>query len=410
MDYPVQPLYRLLQFWHYMSIMLKLISVAQLRLMKVRTTNEFMFNSALANHAEFEKTLLDVHTTGFDWGKFIGLENRQQYDWDTDIKSAAEIDLWWEMSSIPGMVASWTYHSRRVYTIPEDLQLLLASTSLENVDWTRVRMPFGSFLLNLAVPIEDPDGGSYDSILVTSDFPRWQPKAEDENDPITWVTASVIPVHLKSATADLPILKRQKYAKMAEKGDPALVAQELEASMMKNWVYPRPKLIFPLDFHHVPESIYLIETAKGPGHNSVTGAYMSGTARRFNRTVGRILFGFLLYLQTTPKDLTHADVLVNHGTEKIPGQARVVAEATKVCHIQSIFTLNPDERKVFREVMLGKCGHEVSTHYREGHWRRPPGKGEDPTAQKTVWVRPTIVRRDKLEVGTLPAGLEKIVT
>lgn len=52
--------------------------------------------------------------------------------------------------------------------------------------------------------------------------------------------------------------------------------------------------------------------------------------------------------------------------------------------------------------------HELCAHFRRGHWRRPPGQGDDPTASKTVWVRPTLVRRDRLPEGALPGGSESI--
>jgi hypothetical protein len=51
---------------------------------------------------------------------------------------------------------------------------------------------------------------------------------------------------------------------------------------------------------------------------------------------------------------------------------------------------------------------ELSCPFREGHWRRPPGKGDDPTAPRTVHVRPCIVRRDRLpkDGGLLPGTIK----
>ena len=40
---------------------------------------------------------------------------------------------------------------------------------------------------------------------------------------------------------------------------------------------------------------------------------------------------------------------------------------------------------------------------------RKPGEAQDPNALKVVWVRPTLVRRDRLQLGEVPAGTLTVV-
>ncbi len=412
MDYPIQPLYRLLQYWHLYASLTRISSIAEKSKKVTLTANHTLHLEALGKQADFEKSLLKVHGSDFDPNAFIGVGDRSKFDWHKE-KSAAELDLHWTTISIPAMIASWTQQSRRVYTIPEDLQLLLASTSLQGVDWQKVRFPFESFLLNLPVPIEDDKGVSYDAMLVSRDSPKWGNMVNEawgerfESSPILSVT--IIPARLKSAATDLPIAKQQQLLRQAQGAGPVKAHNAVGAILYGGkQMIPRTKLVFPLEVFQHQEFVEMIEAREGGGV-SATGAEFSGKARELNRLVGRILFGFILYLQNTPKSSTLADRSEPHHPSRIPGQGKVLADVAQVCHVQSIYKLDAEEKTVFRNVMMGKGGYEVSTHHREGHWRRPPGKGHDSTVEKTVWVRPTIVRRDSLQEGTLPKGTEKIV-
>lgn len=53
-------------------------------------------------------------------------------------------------------------------------------------------------------------------------------------------------------------------------------------------------------------------------------------------------------------------------------------------------------RALSRELPSGRLGGELSTHWRRGHWRLQP-HGKSGSKRKLVWIRPTIVRKDKGE-------------
>ena len=90
----------------------------------------------------------------------------------------------------------------------------------------------------------------------------------------------------------------------------------------------------------------------------------------------------------------------------------LVTREAEVCTISSCHKLTAKERAALGiDMKVGSVGgHEVRAHFRRGHWRRLPGYGDQPDAPKLVWVRPTLVRRDRLPRGALPGGAETILS
>jgi len=124
----------------------------------------------------------------------------------------------------------------------------------------------------------------------------------------------------------------------------------------------------------------------------------------------RVVVGMCLYLKTLPSGSPHQSEWRPVPRSGLPDPKAISNEA-QVCTVSSCYKLTTQER-----VMLGlegtkqeKALYELSCHFRAGHWRRPPGMGSDPTAPKTVHVRPCIVRKDRLQEGELPGGSGAIV-
>lgn len=126
-----------------------------------------------------------------------------------------------------------------------------------------------------------------------------------------------------------------------------------------------------------------------------------------SKIIFRIVFGLLLYLQSRPAEELMPKGWVKSVFERTIGRNNLIRLPSEVCEVRSIYQLSDIERKAIKPLLRG-IHTELGVHYREGHWRRPPGKGQDPNYPKTVWVRPTIVRSDKLADGGLPGGCTKI--
>jgi hypothetical protein len=56
-------------------------------------------------------------------------------------------------------------------------------------------------------------------------------------------------------------------------------------------------------------------------------------------------------------------------------------------------------KKIITSISKGTSEKEVSTHWRRGHWRNQP-VGQELKSYKLIWIKPTIVNKDKGEVKT----------
>jgi hypothetical protein len=118
----------------------------------------------------------------------------------------------------------------------------------------------------------------------------------------------------------------------------------------------------------------------------------------------RIVFGLCQYVAAArTANATEVWRPVRKGSAK--GHASITDEA-EVCMVQSHHNFTVEEKAVIHGIICGggNIAKQISAHFRIGHWRRPPGKGNDPSYPKTVWVRPTLVLRGDLEGPGLPGG------
>lgn len=323
---------------------------------------------------KFREHLLRIHVEGFDYKKFVG---------PSPVKSSAS-ETFPHNRWIASQVASWTKSSRRIYKVPEDLQLLLCATSLDDVNWGMVRWPFDSFLISLATPITLGDD-QVDSILVGDDL------SEESGGIIKFLTP--IPLSLKTHKDVFVGDQSERIAKAIQHGDIAYANEKLG------------KIITNRLVGSVYETLLLRKDTFSDNGLASSFETMNWQDSGMQRIL-RVVFGLLLYLQTLPTPQAQSSEWKPTKLERVGKGGNKITLASEVCNITSIYKLTERERIVLRKGLEGKAS-EVSSHYREGHWRRPPGKGDDPNYPKTVWVRPTIVRLDKLEDGGLPGGSEE---
>jgi len=120
--------------------------------------------------------------------------------------------------------------------------------------------------------------------------------------------------------------------------------------------------------------------------------------------------GLCLYLQTIPAGSNlvseWSNVKITEGQKVKPGQG--ITDEAKVCRVSTHFSLSWQEVDIFRQACSSGFKGVVSPHFRRGYWSRPVGLGQDPSATKTVWHRPTIVNLHLLKEGGLPHGANVI--
>jgi hypothetical protein len=296
---------------------------------------------------------------------------------------------------LPTGLHQWTKHSRRVFHLSEELLTLLSLTSLDGLNWKNVPWPFSSFLVTLEMPLIGKTGVPYDAILVH----RWN-LGEGEALIITLFSSELERYHTITSM-DRDRLRRLYRIGRYEKVITQLIAKSKQYDAMDM------KLIgmaLPPGFDDRPVEESCVDHFQRAGLESLLKEGV-GVDVSVSDAACRIAVGLCLYLTTLP----------NNGGEHCSPWERAVPQSEKkrdphaisnealVCTVTSIYKFSAEERETV-EALRG-CAHaEMCAHFRRGHWRRPPGKGNDPEASKTVWVRPTLVRKNRLKPGEVPGG------
>lgn len=305
---------------------------------------------------------------------------------------------------VPLMLASWHFSSRRVYQLTSDLHTLLNATSLRGIRWGDVELPFNAFAVTLDTPLFSSDGVAYDCILVA----RVGGMLEGESV----LLFQVIPTQLEY----FPIVSRYEKERM------------IISIQRKLWEKVSRQLIH-LNSHrdfselHIRSPFAVIEEriadalvtdslsnlrSRAWGHDQSPAS--PDAEALFNQVV-RIVIGLCLYLKSLPGNSKHLSSWQKLSRSSQP-DSRVITNSAEICSVSSIYTLSKEEGDELREMQKGARinagGWEVRAHFREGHWRR--NRGTDALAPKTIWVRPTIVRRDRLLPGQIPGGTQKVLS
>jgi len=354
---------------------------------------EFPLSGPVLHHKELRKHLLQIKDVGeFDGKRFFlelptfseGILETKNQSLDTAILGSF-------------LLAGWTTESRRVYHMDPDLQALLGATSIESVETNDISLPFGCFGISLERPI----------------------KAKDEEREFDFI-----------------LYGRTPYVDAATRGGMILPTIMLFSTQLGHWhpVSCRAQVDRKVSRGKLGDAWALVERHNVIARNARQLYRLSGYEEGSEGTVGdivesiersivygasavaqawRIVYGLSLYLQTLPKESPKvspwAPVVRSEKTRNTPDLSAITDES-QVCTVSSIRTLAPDEREMlFQQVSGHAHGYEMRAHFRMGHWRRPPRTAHNAEQSKTVWVQPTIVRRDRLPEGAVPAGSEVIL-
>lgn len=294
----------------------------------------------------------------------------------------------WYEYHFPYYLGKWNAHSRRIYHLPQDLVLMLQATSLRGHTYRDLRYPMSSFGLALETPIVSDVGQELDFLLLCGEqnpealygfsnkLRSWKPTDLSLRSKINKAFRSSNQARFKSLIRK-PLLKSNRFA---------------DLWMSSSWLDHNDSSL-DIDIEDDFESASRLETRDKS---------MDWTDKLF-----RVVLGFAFYLQAFED--SHKGLVRRIPAEELPRPdsphpGESIASPEDIFKVQSIFELSAEEREGLTNFFAGKGGWEVNTHFREGHWRRPPGEGHNPSTPKTVWVRPTMVRRDRLAEGTLPMG------
>lgn len=351
------------------------------------------FEGPIRNSKDFRTALLSCRDgVDFDLEKFCG---------PTKLINTLTPSLYY----FPAVLWSWSYASRRIYRLNAELQDMLQRTTLEGLRWSDVRWPFKSLAIQLASPIAWGED-RFDFVLIADQGPILREIAGKDTRFFQFLTFSekldrYVALADKERSDLLLLLTRKRWTNLWDALSKRLKSHaEMHGVRRINLLM---EAVGDLPFtHDVAEQAYLSwvtwsgtkEDIKKPGPEE--GAFWGETLRAS--------IGFLMYLTTLPSSGSHVSDWRPGETKQDPLS---IMQESQVCEVFGVYTtvqeggVEGPERPASR--------YEVRPHDREGHWRKRPGQGNDPTAAKTVWVRPARVREDRRMLGTLPIGTTKVI-
>jgi len=295
---------------------------------------------------------------------------------------------------LPYIVHAWSRHSRRIYHMSRESQALLNVTSVRTLRWSDIGFPFDSFAITLSQPLRT-SGEEYDCLIVS---------VERYNDGQTALRVQALPSRL-ARYKPLDRFERPRFEKAVHQHEwdrLGTMAQRFSA----NENIPNPVFI---RYAFRPDD--LVRNAYRPGQtmSGVVEGVGEGENLQVSQvplfeTIIRLIIGMSLYVTTRPAGISPTTEWER--PPSIPGgPPNVVSDGALTCIVQTAFKLDPAEVRVYENAgTLPHAGIEKNPHFRCGFWRRPRGQAKNPLALKTIWVKPTIVRADRLPPGTLPRG------
>ena len=313
-----------------------------------------------------------------------------------------------EWRDFPRALAAWNLHSRRLYTLSPEVQAVLKATSLEGVTWSDVQLPFPSFMIALGQPYRDSDGTAYDAAMIN------EYDIEFGNTVKRIREIRLFVQHEKPYTP-LDDKKKRTLNKLYTDGVEKR-KHKCFSELIKKWeaLYREVGSRFPGTVAFLDRDISATwEITKTAHRVPLLGAPDIMMANEGEPSASefmlRIVAGLPLYLRALPSETPHVSDW--QPTTQDPTPSASIVDGSLVCAVSSCYQLTADER-----VMLGIDGsdedrksRQLKWHLRAGHWRRPPGHGNDPNYPKTVHVRFTIVRGDRMPEAGLPEGRDSAI-
>ena len=278
-------------------------------------------------------------------------------------------------------IADWVENSKRIFHLSKSLTEMLIETDLPEFTPDEVKFVAPVFAIKLEEPIITSTGRAHDFLV----FINVQTGDEDQA-----VMVSIRSYH--------PTFDDYRRVSPGERKRVEELARTSPRRFRRHW--PKIKKVFD----HSDYTGFTYFCPNTLSYNVVLDRDIVTSVEVEDREVlFRIAFGLNLYLQSSRK----GDI-----ESRTVNRPKKSDRGCSVMNGADLFELNVS-RSFSRskpEDSEANSGSEVRPHFRRGHWRRPKGYGQDPEALATEWVRPTWVRRDKIEEGVQPVGsLQKTI-
>lgn len=338
---------------------------------KADGTVGYPLEGPLLNYKKLRKHIFSPHGTEFDTEAFLG----KQENWEKFHEALGFVFMF------PFVFFSWNRGSRRIYYLTKEMELMLASTSLENISWSDIRFPFDNFVLSLETPIIDNEGRKYDSILISRYYING--KGEEISIHIFCADFDRYKPFTSNAKSQLvKALKRNQFDKCGR----------LLAKMNSGRDYQVGLECF---FHpqHSPGSNVLESFEDYPEGSEKNPGFLELLS--IKKELARLVFGFCMFFSTTAAKsyIKVEKTRLSSSKQKRKDKFALVTDEADIFEVSNAHSLDNETEKVIKNIANGIPIRRLTPHPRSSYWRRPPGKGNDPTYPKEVWVRDTEVNK-----------------
>lgn len=291
--------------------------------------------------------------------------------------------------SLPRRLANWTSNSRRIFQMTRELQALLSGMSMDNITWSEILLPFDTFMIALPQPIYVHEK-HFDAILVDME------RGDDDHLSLALYSTAL------SEYRPLSSYDKAQWRKSVHKQSASLITRRAEFT-------ERTNLLGILSCVCTAYTS-LLNTKKASStitiQDQILGDGSSKDAVDAYGEAFRLVAALCLYLTCLPVGSPHSSGW--HAPPRLTKNRdpRAISDRAQVCEVKSMFTLTAEEQDIYLAPSMhpGHMRQELSSKMVRGHFRRPPGKGDDPTAKKTVTVKPYPVRVDRLGPGEMQGG------
>lgn len=282
-------------------------------------------------------------------------------------------------------IVHWYFASKRVFNLSSELSDMLVNTDLPDFNITEIKVVANSYVIKLNKPLVGVNGLRYYFLICNYFLEEGQISISAYPEVLTeWQALDIHTKHKVEKDAknrNYGLAKFGGYfSKKCERYSPYMVIAPLTDSKSA-----KTELETCLDQSEQPDS-------------------------KLYYAMYQIAVGTNLYLQSSRKGDVEKITKINNFKAK--GQRAITHEA-------ELFELAISK--------LGNHGHSnsvellgednqhpkssVRPHFRRGHWRKAAREENCPPPEfATIWVRPTWVRKDKIEAGERPFGAQQTAT
>ncbi len=297
---------------------------------------------------------------------------------------------------------AWNRSSRKVFHLPKELEMPLASAEFpDDLLWSDLMWPHESFTISLEAPLEFPlhDGmiEKYDAIMLTRmDHPAGFTR-------VMLRLFQVPPSEVNTSALDAAnTLKREFYQLIHKK---KIVAADRARLQYESALYDTGRKRGAKQ-GSASLTIDVGNNAGVPKLNTLLEHVFRNTKSKLLESTLRLAFGWILYLEGIGSERISVTPSAVPEQKGMPRNLQVITSPDEVWNILGRGTLH-SSTATERDHEVTPSGRFQRPHWRRGHLRRPSGSLI--TAEKTVRVPPVLVREDLVPLYGVVGGTTTVV-